>query len=275
MIVVFLGLLLVDGWLDGSLSQDLPDKPTQATLFTLLLVALAVPAQRELGLLVRQTGAELLYPVTLPATVLLATLPYWTQFSLSLYALQIFLLAIPLTLLALFWAQAIRFGTNGTVRNVSASFFSIVYLGIFPMFLVWIRVFWGVWVVLLFVSTIKCSDIGAYAFGRLFGRHKLCPGISPGKTWEGLGGAAVVAAVVSFGFSFFSGIMTPLQAVVFGAVFGVLGQAGDLVESMIKRDAAMKDSGAIIPGFGGILDVIDSPLATAPAAFIVFWFVLA
>jgi phosphatidate cytidylyltransferase len=68
--------------------------------------------------------------------------------------------------------------------------------------------------------------------------------------------------------------MTGLQAVAFGTVFGVLGQLGDLVESMIKRDAASKDSSNKIPGFGGLLDVIDSPLATAPAAFAVFMFLL-
>jgi phosphatidate cytidylyltransferase len=68
--------------------------------------------------------------------------------------------------------------------------------------------------------------------------------------------------------------MPSLWAVVFGAVFGVLGQMGDLVESMIKRDAASKDSSNRIPGFGGLLDVIDSPLATAPVAFAVFKFLL-
>jgi phosphatidate cytidylyltransferase len=67
--------------------------------------------------------------------------------------------------------------------------------------------------------------------------------------------------------------MAPLWAIGFGAIFGVLGQMGDLVESMIKRDAASKDSSASIPGFGGILDVIDSPLATAPVAFAFFYFV--
>ena len=142
------------------------------------------------------------------------------------------------------------------------------------LFILGIRILHGPWVLLAFIFTVKGSDIGAYTFGRLFGKHKLCPTISPGKTWEGLAGAMLFGLGVSLGFSLFCGIMSPLWAVVFGAVFGVLGQLGDLAESMIKRDAASKDSSSSIPGFGGILDVIDSPLATAPIAFLFFNLVL-
>jgi phosphatidate cytidylyltransferase len=146
-----------------------------------------------------------------------------------------------------------------------------MYLGFLCLFVLGIRVLWGPWVLLAFIFTVKGSDIGAYTLGRLFGKHKMCPSISPGKTWEGLAGAALFGILVSLGFSCFCDIMPPLWAIVFGAVFGVLGQAGDLVESMIKRDAASKDSSSSIPGFGGILDVIDSPLATAPIAFAFFY----
>ena len=171
-------------------------------------------------------------------------------------------------------AQAIKFGTEGTIRNISASFFSIIYLGFLCSFILGIRIAWGPWSLLLFIFVVKASDIGAYTLGRLFWKHKMCPSISPGKTWEGLAGAALFGAGVSLGFSHFSGIMPTLWAIGFGAVFGVLGQMGDLAESIIKRDAASKDSSASIPGFGGILDVIDSPLATAPAAFAFFYCVI-
>ena len=106
--------------------------------------------------------------------------------------------------------------------------------------------------------------------GRLFGKHKIAPKISPGKTWEGLGGAVLFAVIVSVVFVKYSGIMPWPFAVLFGGMFGVFGQLGDLVESMIKRDAQQKDSSNSVPGFGGVLDIIDSPLATAPIAYAFF-----
>jgi len=272
MIFVFVGLVLLDGWWDGSLIQSTPNKPVQATIFALLVVLLTIPAQFELGNLIKHTGAHLFKSVTIPISVLIATSFFWMQFYTGDDGIFIFILSV--SLLALFLAQAFKFGTEGTIRNISASIFSIIYLGLFCTFIVGIRIEFGPWVLLYFIFTVKSSDTGAYTFGRLFGKHKLCPRISPGKTWEGLAGAAVVAAGVSFVFSHYCGIMPGLWAVGFGVVFGVLGQLGDLVESMIKRDAALKDSSSSIPGFGGLLDVIDSPLATAPLAFAAFMFLL-
>jgi phosphatidate cytidylyltransferase len=102
----------------------------------------------------------------------------------------------------------------------------------------------------------------------------MAPRISTGKSWEGLGGAVLFGTLVSIGISALCDIMPVLTAALFGAVFGVLGQMGDLMESMLKRDAAVKDSSASVPGFGGLLDVIDSPLATAPIAFAAFLLLL-
>jgi phosphatidate cytidylyltransferase len=275
MILVFVGLVLLDGHLDGTLTKASPNAPVKATIFTILIALLAIPAQLELGRLIKQTGAHLFKSIAIPASILMATAYYWTQFGLARQLWFLCVAVVPaFSFLGLFLAQAVKFGTEGTIRNVSASFFSIIYLGFLCGFILMIRLQWGPWVLLYFIFTIKSSDIGAYTFGRLFGKHKLCPSISPGKTWEGLAGAAVVAAGVSFVFSNYSGIMSGLWAVAFGAVFGVLGQLGDLIESMIKRDAASKIRPASIPGFGGLLDVIDSPLATAPAAFAAFMFLL-
>lgn len=275
MIVVFLGLILLDAQWDGSFSKSVSANPIQAPLFTILIALLAIPAQFEIGNLIRQTGGHLFKSVTIPASILLATAFFWDKLSNTPQFFTMFLLLVPaFSFLALFIAQALKFGTEGTIRNISAGFFSITYLGFLCSFILGIRILFGPWVLLLFIFTIKSSDIGAYTLGRLFGKHKMAPRISPGKTWEGLGGAMLFAALVSFGFSHFSGIMSPLTALIFGAVFGVLGQLGDLAESMIKRDAASKDSSSSIPGFGGILDVIDSPLATAPAAFAFFYFIL-
>ncbi len=276
MAAVFVGLILLDGHLDGSLTKAAPNKDVQATIFTILIALLAIPAQIEMGNLLKQTGVHLFKVVTIPASILLATASFWLAW-VNLGRIEMFLLLCILTpafsFLALFVVQALKFGTEGTIRNVSASFFSIIYLGFLCSFILGIRIAWGPWVLLMFIFTVKSSDIGAYTLGRLFGKHKMCPNISPGKTWEGLVGAALFGAGTALGFSHFCGIIPPMWAIGFGAVFGVLGQMGDLVESMIKRDAASKDSSASIPGFGGILDVIDSPLATAPAAFAFFYFV--
>jgi phosphatidate cytidylyltransferase len=122
----------------------------------------------------------------------------------------------------------------------------------------------------MFVFVIKSSDIGAYTFGRLWGRHKLAPRVSPGKTWEGLGGAVVFAGIVSFALALVFDIMGAWIAPVFGAIMAVVGQLSDLSESMLKRDAQQKDSSNRVPGFGGILDVIDSPLFAAPCAYLFF-----
>jgi phosphatidate cytidylyltransferase len=122
----------------------------------------------------------------------------------------------------------------------------------------------------MFVFVVKSSDIGAYTVGKLFGRHKFSPRISPGKTWEGMVGAVVFASIVAFAFAAGCDIMTLWQAVIFGVCFAFIGQLGDLAESLIKRDAEKKDSAASVPGFGGILDVIDSPLGAAPFAYLFF-----
>ena len=273
MTIVFVGLILLDGRLDGSLSHQLPDKPVKAVIFTILITLLAIPAQFELGNLIKQTGGHLFKSISIPTSILLATIFFWAQYiSSPRFTVWLFLL-LAFSFLALFIAQALKFGTEGTIRNISASFFSIIYLGFLCSFILGVRILWGPWVLLAFIFTVKGSDIGAYTLGRLFGKHKMCPKISPGKTWEGLAGAALFGVLVSLGFSHFCGIMSVSWAIGFGALFGVLGQMGDLAESMIKRDAASKDSSSSIPGFGGLLDVIDSPLATAPMAFAFFYFV--
>lgn len=274
MAIVLIGLVLLDGSLDGSLTQSAPDKPVQGTILIILLALIAIPAQFELGNLIKQTGMHVFQVITIPASILLAAAFFLAQYFDTHRFFTMYILLVPaFSFLTLFVVQAIQFGSEGTIRNVSGSFFAIIYLGFLSMFVLGIRVIFGPWALLTFIFTVKGSDIGAYTLGRLFGKRKLCPQISPGKTWEGLAGAMLFGGVVSFGFSYFSGIIaSPLLAVSFGCVFGVLGQLGDLIESMLKREAQLKDSASSIPGFGGLLDVLDSPLATAPLGFTFFYF---
>src|ERR1700737_385707 len=115
------------------------------------------------------------------------------------------------------------------------------------------------WLVLLVIA----ADVGAYFAGRSLGRRKLAPRVSPGKTWEGaLGGLSMVALVAWGGAAHFG--LPSLSVVVFGCAVGVFSIIGDLTESMFKRAAGLKDSGALLPGHGGLLDRIDSVTAAAP-----------
>ncbi len=137
------------------------------------------------------------------------------------------------------------------------------------------------------VVVVKSSDIGAYFVGSTLGRHKMFPRISPGKTWEGLAGGFVAGIAGSMavywlwhnpsgstqaaGFGKLS--LTWGHALFLGAFLAAIGVIGDLVESLLKRSAGMKDSGSLFPGMGGILDVLDSLLFAAPALyFYLRWF---
>jgi phosphatidate cytidylyltransferase len=122
----------------------------------------------------------------------------------------------------------------------------------------------------MFIFTVKFADTGAYTAGKLFGKHQFSPRISPGKTWEGLAGAVVAGVITAVCMSVICGIMPWFYGTLFGVLFAVLGQFGDLAESMLKRDAEQKDSSSNIPGFGGVLDIVDSLLGTAPAAYLFF-----
>ena len=114
------------------------------------------------------------------------------------------------------------------------------------------------------------SDTAAYAVGRLIGRHKLAPSVSPGKTWEGAAGALVGAMAVSAAFALIIELdnLPIVNAVLLGAALSVIGQLGDLGESWLKRKAGAKDSGSLLPGHGGVLDRLDSLLPILPAVFV-------
>jgi len=117
----------------------------------------------------------------------------------------------------------------------------------------------------------KITDIGAYIVGSIWGKNKLIPHVSPNKTVEGSLGGIVMAMVASYmgGMWLLPGNLSALHLLALGFITGVVAQVGDLAESMLKRDANVKDSGSYIPGMGGVLDLLDSVLFTAP--FIYFY----
>ncbi len=272
MTAFFTAVVVFDGWIDGSItSSAADDKAIQGTVFCLLVALLAIPAQIELARLAAAKGLKIFLPVSIVASILMATASYWPQLELVAFPLEIYLLLLSAAaLLALLLYQYANHGTSGVMANCGANYFSIAYLGILSSFCVTIRVEFGLWHLLMFVFVIKSSDIGAYAIGTMFGKHKFSPRISPGKSWEGMGGAVAAASAVAIGFALSCGIMSWWWAVIFGPCFAFIGQMGDLVESMMKRDAEQKDSGRKVPGFGGVLDIIDSPLVAAPFAYVFF-----
>ncbi len=152
------------------------------------------------------------------------------------------------------FAYGLRYHNYAVGRNAG------VALLLYPLLLTWI------------------SDTGAFVVGRSVGRHKLMPSVSPGKTVEGAVGALVVCAVASWcyahwvlpRFAFLA--MRPLIALLLGVGLSVAVQLGDLAESLIKREAGLKDSSNLIPGHGGVLDRIDGLLFALPAAYLAFTF---
>lgn len=121
----------------------------------------------------------------------------------------------------------------------------------------------GRWLMFFLIALIAAADIGAYFGGRRFGRHKLAPAVSPGKTWEGFGSGLVAAGGVALAGSFLFGAR-PMPWVSLCVLVALVSVVGDLSVSMFKRRAGLKDSGSLLPGHGGILDRIDSVAAAGP-----------
>ncbi len=163
-------------------------------------------------------------------------------------------------------------GPGQLVPRIANTVFVVAYLGLLPSFLIQLR--WS----LAFASTAialtifvpKVGDIGAYFTGRYLGRHKMTPILSPKKTWEGFAGGLVASVLTAALPAAWLTDYRTVFAIGFGLTVGIAGVLGDLAESLLKRDAGTKDAARSIPGFGGVLDVIDSVLFAAPVAYI--WF---
>jgi len=191
------------------------------------------------------------------------------------------LLCFVAVLMISFVAQGLQYEKPGrTTARIAGTVFVIAYVGILGSFTIQTRWFegphQGILALVFLVATAKGADTGAYTFGRLMGRHKLWPALSPHKTIEGaVGGlvfgiafALLTAAIARFAL----GVPTldwPVAAA-YGLLIGAVAQIGDLMESMIKRDCERKDASDAVPGFGGLLDVLDSLMFAGPVAYC-FW----
>ncbi|MBT3880288.1 MAG: phosphatidate cytidylyltransferase [Candidatus Scalindua sp.] len=169
----------------------------------------------------------------------------------------------------LFFVQALKRGIEDTIKNISVTVFGIIYICFFLSFIMLIRHMPnGLSVILIVLLLTKGGDIGGYLFGRKFGRHKFSS-FSPNKTIEGASFALFCSLMIAIGLNALPGMrVLPFYLIVpFGLLVGASGIIGDLIESIIKRDMAVKDSSSAIPAFGGLLDILDSLLISIPVAY--------
>lgn len=271
--------LLLIAWADAALAQQAA--PTW--------LRHALGSERwPSGLLLAPTGALAAVVVSLELARLLRTSAAGVEsgtailaalagfFAVGLGANGVWTAAIVALLAALAMAWSLRGRqTSGAPAAVGAALLASIFVG--GMLGVWLRVRIedAVSTMLIGVVVVKASDIGAFFVGSAVGRRRLIVWLSPGKTWEGLAGGAVLAAAVAAGLaalakeSGWAGAfaVAPLwAAVIFGLLAALLGQASDLFASALKRAAGLKDAADLLPGFGGALDVTDSLLLTAPLA---------
>ncbi len=196
-------------------------------------------------------------------------------------------LGLPLLVLALWSAvvfaaemQPFRHPGRASVQ-LALGIFTLVYVGVLYGYLAALRLFhgheWGLLALLSFLMVVKMADTGAYFFGRLFGRHKMTPILSPKKTIEGAVGGIVAACAASWANYYFAGPFLVGAAFVmprtvgwlsYGLVISITGMIGDLAESLLKRDMERKDSSTWLPGLGGVLDIIDAVLVAGPFAYV-------
>lgn len=293
------GVLYLDSLLDqfgrgvapASDPMAWPGSILPGLLMTFIFAVLIVLAARELCTVFRSKGID-----SGQATIGLSALAgFIAMFALRFGRDARTAPAVLATLVAFVFIAALiahsvrRQRVEGAIGAAAAAMFSLVYLGLLPGFYLGIRSAHSAWVVAAIIAITKCGDSGAYFTGRLIGRHRLIPWLSPGKTWEGLAGALVAAALSAALFAWllntYGGagvwgqpdgsdhrqwVEQPYRygvAMLGGAVLGLAGHLGDLMVSLFKRDAGIKDSGSTIPGFGGMLDVLDSPIAAAPIAY--------
>jgi phosphatidate cytidylyltransferase len=185
--------------------------------------------------------------------------------------------------LAAFLVEMATFQEPGeSVVRIALTVWVAAYLGLLPSFFAQLR--WlgtgsgtasdrGTVALALAVFVPKCGDIGAYFTGRLLGRHRMTPVLSPKKTWEGAAGglAAAMLAAIAIDRLWPESVLLLKgdlgREALFGLSLGLAGMFGDLAESLIKRDCRQKDASHVVPGFGGVLDVVDAVLFAAPVAY--------
>ncbi len=165
------------------------------------------------------------------------------------------------------------------IETMSATLMGLLYVALPMSFFARLLLAWGGdpdgrWLLLYMIVVVKAGDMGAYFLGCAIGRHKMIPRISPAKSWEGFFGGVAASVLVSWAAAAWwpqwaGPVQVPIaHAPVLGVALAVVGLLGDLAESLLKRAAGVKDSGSLLPGLGGLLDVLDSLLPAAPVLYL-------
>jgi phosphatidate cytidylyltransferase len=237
--------------------------------FIIVLMALTVGGLYEFFYMIKKKGIPIYSYVGIFIGVLIPASIY-SRFELTRNWELLFIVLAFLLILLLQFAR--KDNTNAVV-GISTTMFGVFYISWLLSFLIKIKFLLpgiqGVKLLAFILIITKCGDVGALLIGSRFGKHPLLPRISPNKSIEGSLGSflfSIIAAVLCHNFLPLS---FPLWQVAFmGACFGGIGQLGDLSESLMKRDCGAKDSGKLLPGMGGVLDVVDSLLFSAPAFYL-------
>ena len=248
------------------------------------LAATSVGCAWELFRIARAGGLDPLDPLGIPLAGAIPLAAYSATIGLYRPTLGVATLALLVILAAVIWAR----GTQGHPLGAAAvTVLGVLYTGGLLSFGYTLREYpyaignrAGTALVAFPLVLTWASDIGAYFVGRAIGGRKLIPAVSPGKTVSGALGGLVTTIVVSWLYIRFALVplasltMTVPAALLFGAILSVSAQVGDLVESLLKREANVKDSSRLIPGHGGLLDRLDSLLFVLPVAYVLFGWLL-
>ena len=282
--LLIIGLIVVlwgDDRLSDALRQSEPIRHFIGTSDGLLLISLAIVGlapllARELAAMLRGSGiAAPTWLTVIAAVVGVIAVRLAPAFDSGVTAVAVMATAVWAVLSCAIIVHSRGATIAGVVAATGGTLLSFAYIGVLLGAWLLVRCDVGPWVLVGAMLTVKASDIGAYFTGVSIGRHKLIPWLSPGKSWEGLIGGIAFAALVGGLLSWWSDAlpdprdhMPVLLGATTGAILGVVGTFGDLVESLLKRSAGIKDSGQVLPGMGGVFDVLDSPLLAGP---VVWW----
>lgn len=286
---IIVGALLIVGvvvglWLDEIVDglglphtiAELTERSTfpPGSVMFVVIVPVSFMAARELALMLKRKGITTSSRASCVAALIgLSVSSFVPEQTSGTIAVAVVASAAAVVLFASMVFYSRRQTVEGVVAATGGTLLAFVYLGLMFGFLLAIRRHHSAWTVLWVLMVTKSCDIGAYFTGRAIGRHKLIPWLSPGKTKEGLAGGVVLASLTGAGGAWLLGAAGvpnspgPGLGALAGALFAMVGQAGDLMASMLKRDTGVKDSGRVLPGMGGLIDVLDSPLLVFPAAY--------
>lgn len=240
-------------------------------LFMILAAVLIGLTVFELASALRYAGRDV--PRVASTVVAVATVP--AAFFLGVEGLWLALLAAVAIITLWRIAEQLRpdhrTGARAVIGDVGAGAFVQVYVTFLAgLYVVLVGLDGGEWWTLASIVIVVITDIGAYASGLAFGKHKLAPTISPGKTWEGFAGSIVVAVVAGILLGWLMLGQPWWVGLVMGVLLALVGTMGDLTESLIKRDLGVKDISTWLPGHGGFLDRLDSILPSAAVAYVIY-----